>query len=111
MTREEILRMYNVDTNGIIRTPGKFEGEMLYTPDFWESGLDGAWSEDVDNVYFFQIDAEDRVRFPELGEAYGLALSESDTGFVSATILETKEKYDMALEDCQKAESEQEEMQ
>ena len=110
MTREEILRQYTVDSNGIIRTLGKFEGEMLYTPEYWDAGLDGAWSEDADSVYFFELDARDYERWPELQNVYGLAISESDTGFVSATLLETKEKYEMALEDCQRAEYEADEM-
>ena len=107
MTRKEILSTYIVDMNNHIRSNGKFEGELLYTPYFWEQGLDGAWSEDVDNVYFFIISDEDRKEFPELLQNYGVAISESDTGFVSATVLELKEIYDMALEDCQRTEYEE----
>jgi len=37
MTREQITSEYNIDDNGIIRNPGKFEGEMLYVPYFWDA--------------------------------------------------------------------------
>lgn len=107
MNREEITEHYHVSPFGIILTPGKFEAEMLYVPYFWELGLDGAWTEDVDGVYFFIIDADDRAKFPELGEAYGIAITANDSGFVSGTLLENEMKYAMALLDCECAESEQ----
>ena len=30
MTRAEVLGQYHVDERGVIRSPGKFEGEMVY---------------------------------------------------------------------------------
>jgi hypothetical protein len=32
---------YDFGEDGRIKTPGKFEGEMLYLPKFWEESLDG----------------------------------------------------------------------
>lgn len=105
MTRQEILSQYTVE-NGVIRTLGKFESEPLYAPYFWDMGLDGAWSEDVANVYFFIISPEDRAEFPELGQVYGVAISESETGFVYADLLETESQYAMAVQYCECSEAE-----
>jgi len=35
------LDSYNWNSYGIITDPGKFEGEMLYIPYFWQVSLDG----------------------------------------------------------------------
>lgn len=87
MTRDDILRDYKVDSHGVIRRPGKFEGEMLYIPYFWEVGLDGLADDDIevgnDNVeWIFEITDDDRAMFPELGKTTVLKLWESDQGFV-----------------------------
>ena len=41
MNRQIIERNYVVDSSGRIRSPGKFEGEMLYVPHFWDAGMSG----------------------------------------------------------------------
>lgn len=87
MTRQDILDHYKVDSHGVIRSPGKFEGEMLYIPYFWEVGLDGLADDDIevgnDNVeWIFEITDDDRAMFPELGKTTVLKLWESDQGFV-----------------------------
>lgn len=38
MTRKEIEAAYTV-VNGIIRSPGKFEGEPVWAPYYWEAYL------------------------------------------------------------------------
>ena len=40
MTRQEIESSYKIE-NGRIRSPGKFEGEMIYVPFYWNVFLDG----------------------------------------------------------------------
>lgn len=86
MTREEIFRDYKV-VNGAIRSPGKFEGERVYVPYFWELFLDGFAEEDDGDILTFTITQEDLDEFPELVEdkyAVGdeLYLRERDDGFV-----------------------------
>lgn len=84
MTRQELLAEYDV-RDGVIRSPGKFEGEALYVPYFWEFGLQGfSDSEDDDGNWVFSVSDEDRQEFPELAEQgiTRITLSESDSGFV-----------------------------
>lgn len=44
---------YKFDRHGRITSPGKFEGEMIYLPLYWEVGLDGLADE---NRFGFQAD-------------------------------------------------------
>jgi hypothetical protein len=85
MTRQHILDNYFVSQQGIIQSPGKFEGQMLYVPYFWEKCLDGQSDIDIDNVYGIEVLNADTAEFPELEGINTLALEESESGFVSAT--------------------------
>ena len=76
---------YETNSQGIITSPGKFEGEMIYAPYFWEKGLEGCADEDDGQVFRFKIDDQDKKLFPELGNTEMLYLTESDQGFVSCT--------------------------
>ena len=105
MTRDEILAHYNVNDAGVITSLGKFEREMLYVPYFWSHGLEGFYSEDTGSVYFFEIGPEDRTLFPEIGNIYGLALEESDTGFVYCVEYDTENEYRAAVARCEETES------
>lgn len=97
MTRKQIETDYNVDEHGIIRSPGKFEAEMLYAPYFYDAMLNGE-SDPVNGVDYFELTAEDKVEFPELINVYGVALEESEQGFVYVTTLDTKEEFDKDVE-------------
>lgn len=86
MNRERILREYTVE-NGIIRSPGKFEGERVYVPYFWDLYLNGMFDEDKGREVVFVVVSEDLLMFPELIEdGYGplakLRLYQRDDGFV-----------------------------
>ncbi len=98
MTRQEICEAYDVDNRGVVRSPGKFEGEMLYVPHFWDQGLEGAASEDENGMFFFVIDDDDRKVFPEIDDIYGIALGETESGVVYTSEYDTKAEYDAALE-------------
>ncbi len=94
MTRIEILKQYTVDRRGTIRSPGKFEGEMLYAPYFYGMVMDGDGEEvyDQDGEEFAEEDLlytrldvhpEDRAAFPELDLATTEVLVyQDDLGFV-----------------------------
>ena len=81
MTRADVLRDYTVQ-NGRIKTLGKFEGEMLYVPFFWEAYLDGGADRDNGKVLGFDVSAEDKREFPELRKRRTVKLIERDDGFV-----------------------------
>lgn len=83
MNRQEILNEYNVSKEGVILSPGKFEGEMLYVPHYWGIFLEGCADRDDGKVLGFNISFEDRVQFPELGKRRRtVKLYQRDDGFV-----------------------------
>lgn len=101
MTREAVLAKFSVDEYGIIRDPGKFEGEPLYVPVFWESVLDGSaedWyrGEGLPTTSVIELSDEDRAAWPELGGAAYIALEESNSGFVSSELWGVSQ-YETAL--------------
>ena len=88
MTRQEILKAYDVDDNGRIISPGKFEGEPIFAPYFWDCGLSGFADSDNGSAYGFRINADDPAHkeFPELkkwlGRKRSLKVFEDSQGFV-----------------------------
>ena len=98
----------------IIREPGKFEGEHISVPYFWdfamESGGQDVYGSDETLYSFFVIDSDDRAKFPDLTE-YGICLYESDQGFVNAVWFDTQAEYEKAIADleAESAESEEDE--
>lgn len=83
MTRAEVLELYDVNEHGIITSPGKFEGEMVYCPAFWDASLNGCADVDDGPTQKFKLTAEDRAEWPELKGRHWLTLYESEQGFVS----------------------------
>lgn len=81
MTRQDIEREYSV-SNGRIVSPGKFEGEAVYVPYFWELFLDGSWDRDDGDVIGFDLTLEDKEMFPELKGKRTVRLLQRDDGFV-----------------------------
>jgi hypothetical protein len=83
MFRDDVLRNYRVDGEGIIRSPGKFEAESVYVPYFWNKYLNGFADEDEGGVLGFKVTSGDRAEFPELGpDDTTVYLWERDDGFV-----------------------------
>lgn len=80
MTRAEIEKEFTV-RDGRIVSPGKFEGEPVYAPHFWEALLDGFADEDG-AVAWFDVTDEDRAEFPELQGIDRVSLETDDNGFV-----------------------------
>lgn len=80
-SRADVEKYYEVDGAGTIRSPGKFESEMVYVPYLWEQILSGD-GEDVDGQTYLSIEDEDREKFPELEDVTGVYLHTDDFGFV-----------------------------
>jgi len=96
MTRQEILDEFNVDKGGRIRNPGKFEGEMLYVPHYYDLSLESGFDDEVvlgdESVAMkFFVSADDTKEFPELEGDKEIYLSWNDQGFVYEI---SKEEYE-----------------
>lgn len=99
MTRAEIESEFDIQ-DGIIKDPGKFEGEPVYAPYFYVLGMDSGADEDVygadDTIHsVFFITDEDREQFPELKEEEIEALHvwEGETGFFNTEAV-TREEWE-----------------
>jgi hypothetical protein len=87
MIKKDIERDYSINENGVITSPGKFEGEMYYAVSFWGEALDGFSSndeylEDGTVVAVFELCQEDYKNFPELEGNTFLRIWEDEQGFV-----------------------------
>jgi hypothetical protein len=82
-----IRKEYKVDSNGNITNPGKFEGEKIYVPYFWELNLngEGEYSEKTENSFCVQVDSEiDFELFPEIDrKKVEIVMQESSDGFIT----------------------------
>lgn len=84
--RQQILNSFDIDKHGIITSPGKFEGNMLYVPFFYDLWIEG-WADDEgydDNIPFaiFYITDEDIEHFPELRGIKRIEMWKDEYGFV-----------------------------
>jgi hypothetical protein len=86
MTRKEIQDLYTTqrysDGSEYIRSPGKFEGEAIYIPYFWDLFLSGCADEDDGEIIRCEISDEDRKEFPELGDRTHVYFFQREDGFV-----------------------------
>jgi hypothetical protein len=97
MNRKETLKEYKINRHGTIVSPGKFEGEPLYVPYFWN---DAVPDETFGASMFFGITDDDRKEFPEIGgHVYGLKLYESEQGFVYLTEYYSESEYISAVKE------------
>jgi len=82
--------------NGIIQNPGKFEGEPLSTPFYYDLMVNGEGE-------FIDIEPSDRVQFPNIPDNKAVAyVTENDQGFVTIEFLdagEQEEVYDFEESD------------
>jgi len=109
--------------------PGKFEGEGVETFLAWEMVMDGG-GDDITGGEGGDGPTTDWIESPRFGESLhvesaqlygycddcimdavrsrpaGVAVWESDQGFVSCRLFETKAEYDKALAECQEADVE-----
>jgi hypothetical protein len=71
-------------------SPGKFEGEPEYVPDFWAKAMEGLADTREDGVFSFTITEDDAQKYPELVAGQRLLLSESTDGFVFSRVVKCK---------------------
>jgi len=82
MDRQYILSTFKIDQEGIIRSPGRFEGERLYVPYFWDAYLQGLADRDDGKIFGFDITEQDRREFPELKGKRAITFYQRDDGFI-----------------------------
>ena len=71
-----------------ITQPGKFEGEPVWAPSFWNAGLEGYADEDDSDAYWFDVTDDDRREWPSLAGIARVELREDSNGFVRAWVHE-----------------------
>ncbi len=104
MTREEIEAEYKVE-NGVIRSPGKFESEPVYTPYFYSVLLEGDFGDsEIDfsglPISVYVVSEDERRHFPELKEVYAVALGENEIGVFCREFM-TQKDLNYFKADCQ----------
>ena len=68
--------------NGIITSPGKFEGEKPFVPYFFALWNEGAADVDNGDSAIFRITNEDKEIYPELADIEQVEIWTSESGFV-----------------------------
>jgi hypothetical protein len=86
MTRSEIIAAY-VIRRGTIVSPGRFEGQPVFAPYYYEALLSGLADEENDDAAVFDVLQEDVAEFPELASFEKVFLSEDEQGFISCVTL------------------------
>lgn len=74
-------RLYKLDGTRIV-SPGKFEGEQRYVPEFWDAVLDGLGTDHTDGSVSVEVTAEDKSKYPELKRRRVVRMIERSDGFV-----------------------------
>ena len=92
MTTEEIRNEYEV-RNGIIVSPGKFEGEPIHTVYFYDLVMDSCQDDTIydeydDTIDVFNLTPERHEMFPELVGYKQIQIAESEQGFVHCYYVE-----------------------
>jgi len=108
MNNEEIRKECLDD----VSRPGKFEGEPIYSPYFYEAIMNGECDETFsfldDGCYdCFIITDKDVDIFPELEKTYAVICHESDIGFFSCFDYETEKEYKEETENLMQQEIEE----
>lgn len=91
MTRQDVLKEYQVNDKGIITNKGKFEGEKLYVPYFFDAVMNGFSDEIGESLDIFILTKEDKTEFPELKDVFAVVLEHSDNGFVYGKTMTEKQ--------------------
>ena len=86
------MTLTRIECEKLTARPGKFEGEPIYSPYFYEFMLDGMadktiWHDDGTAVDLFKVEEEDIEIFPELKMVFTVAVSTDDNGFAYCQIL------------------------
>ena len=110
LTRKKIEEMYEVDERReFIVSPGKFEGEPVFVPYFWDKMINGMQDDIIyedprygyATVSVFKVTDEDRKEFPELlddGETEEIRIWSLESGFACHERILSMEATKKAME-------------
>lgn len=68
--------------DGKVVSPGKFEGEPEWVPEFWGHVMMGLCQDNEDGTYTVYVENTDIEKWPELQGTTGVVLDVDDNGFV-----------------------------
>lgn len=71
----------------VIRNPGRFEGEPLWAPYYWDVYMNGGADDDDGGCLSFDVSEDDRVIFPELADVARVEIYQRDDGFISSATI------------------------
>ena len=77
----QIRTEYQIE-HGIIRNPGKFEGEAEYMPFFYDVYLNGC-ADDNGHVLSVLVEPADKIAWPQLKRRQRVRFVITDQGFVT----------------------------
>jgi len=106
-TRQDILKEFRISPRGTIQNPGKFEGEMLYAPYFYDVIMEGCGGDEFylpqeERVYTVIVPtAEDKAEFHQLEDVIGVICFETDQGFfnVETYTVGQEKTFNLAVEE------------
>lgn len=85
-TRQDVYEHYEVNESGMIMSPGRFEGELVYVPYLYEVYLHGGHLSDDGEIITIEVEDKDRAMFPELENASRAYIQVTDTGFIYCSV-------------------------
>jgi len=81
VTRVSVEQDYEVK-DGRITSPGKYEGEPVWVPAYWDAAMCGCADDEENGAVSFTIDADDVALWPELSGVERIVLWQDEQGFV-----------------------------
>jgi hypothetical protein len=108
-SRYDVLKYYSADDFGLIDSPGPFVGQPLWVPYFWSLAQDGIGESAIEVVdlnqtssrfekFTIEIEDEERLEFPELGDASHVDVWQID-GFMILGMLRGTRTVKITLDD------------
>lgn len=85
---------YKINEQGIIVSPGKFEGCQGFAPNLWRSGLEGFSNDEFSGGYGFIFRSFEDVN----GKGVACILTEDENGFIWDRYYDTVEEYKAAIQ-------------
>lgn len=94
LTLAQVKSEYDVDQNGIIRSPGQHEGNPSYVPALWSEVIEGSsesifGGEENGGELLYDIVGilpEDWKEFPALQDCTKATLEQSENGFIYCSV-------------------------